>query len=418
MPTTFAKLMDTLSEDLLEKKSVGAVIEGKLIPALLFVDDVASVTEGERDEEGMLDEVAEFAVKHKMEWGIDKCKVLEVGRHRNPRKEWKLGEKIIESAEDYKYLGDIIQRNGTNGKNLEARKQKVMKAMRAVKSCARNEIMRKIENQIILRLHDAVIVPTILTNSESWTLTKSDELFCDKIETFALKKMLWLPLTFPMAALICMTGTLYTSVRMDLKRFLFLHKILRREDEHWTTHMLHALDKTKTGWSAKMREKLVDYRLETDWEKIKEKHESIWKAQVKKVTEKKNKELLLDECYKNNGEGIKMKTESLIEILSDNDYVRAPSNIIMKMERDKARIILIARFRMLDCANNYSQKYGTKNCDKCLKTDDENHRINRCEKERIQEREWIEFDCIYEDNGETLKNMVQVIAQTWGVKYQ
>jgi hypothetical protein len=69
---------------------------------------------------------------------------------------------------------------------------------------------------------------------------------------------------------------------------------------------------------------------------------------------------------------------------------------------------------MLDCANNYSQKYGTKNCTRCLKTDDKNQSHNGCEKERIQ---GIEFESIYENNGETLRNMVKVIANMWAVKY-
>ena len=35
---------------------------------------------------------------------------------------------------------------------------------------------------------------------------------------------------------------------------------------------------------------------------------------------------------------------------------------------------------MLDCASNYSIKYGGKICIVCKETDDENHRINWCKK--------------------------------------
>merc|ERR1711990_821714 len=100
----------------------------------------------------MLQQVNEFAIKHKMEWGADKCKVLEIGRHKNPKKQWSLGEKTIDGEKEYKYLGDVITRNGTNTRNLDERRQRVLKTMRAVKSCSNDEVMKEIQNEAILRL--------------------------------------------------------------------------------------------------------------------------------------------------------------------------------------------------------------------------------------------------------------------------
>ena len=57
-------------------------------------------------------------------WGVDKCKVLEVGAHKVATKSWALGEQIIGSYDSYKYLGEIITRNGKNEENWEARFKK------------------------------------------------------------------------------------------------------------------------------------------------------------------------------------------------------------------------------------------------------------------------------------------------------
>ena len=78
----------------------------------------------------------------------------------------KLGDKIIESASEYKYLGDIITRNGTNKRNLEERQKKVNQAVRGIKSCAQHEVMEKVQNQVIIRLHETVVIPTLLNNAE------------------------------------------------------------------------------------------------------------------------------------------------------------------------------------------------------------------------------------------------------------
>ena len=70
----------------------------------------------------MLEKIADFAIQHKMEWGVDKCKVTQIGRSKNVVATWKPGDKSIESALEYKYLGDII-RFGTMKNPEETQKE-------------------------------------------------------------------------------------------------------------------------------------------------------------------------------------------------------------------------------------------------------------------------------------------------------
>ena len=71
----------------------------------------------------MLEKIADFAIQHKMEWGVDKCKVTQIGRSENVVATWKPGDKTIESALEYKYLGDIITRIGTMRNPEETQKE-------------------------------------------------------------------------------------------------------------------------------------------------------------------------------------------------------------------------------------------------------------------------------------------------------
>ena len=218
------------------------------------------------------------------------------------------------------------------------------------------------------------MIPALPTNAESWTLTKSDEKLCERVEIGALKSVLGLPKTFPSPALIYATGTLYTTLRIDKKQLLYLQKILGRDDQHWTKHMLMVLNELGTGWSKHINLKLNEYGLEQEFQAIKDKSKGQWRSEVTKAIEAKQKERLEHECRKENGE-VKEKTKHVLEQLQKPSYCRKPCQVL-KLSRSKARIILIARYGMLDCAANYSHSYKSKECEVCKVLDDENHRQN------------------------------------------
>ena len=90
---------------------------------------------------------------------------MEVGSHRENKKEWKLGDKTIENCKTYKYLGEIISRDGKNTENLLARQGKVTGTVRAINTCGKGRIMKKIEVQALMTLHDVIAIATLLFTS-------------------------------------------------------------------------------------------------------------------------------------------------------------------------------------------------------------------------------------------------------------
>ena len=82
-----------------------------------------------------------------------------------------------------------------------------------------------------------------------------------------------------------------------------------------------------------------------------------------------------------------------------------------------ARAYIMGKYGMLQCAANYSNGYGSKDCRKCLVVDDESHRINHC-------KEWsninlansdtcIDYDLINSDNVEDSMKVVEQIMAMW-----
>ena len=198
---------------------------------------------------------------------------MQVGRKIKVPDKWKLGEKQIGNTKSYKYLGDIITDDNKNKQNLISRENRLNATTRQINATASSEVMRGIETKAILELYEKCILTSILFNAESWTLTEEKQI--DKTLIQEIKRLFGLPITTLSAAVIFNFGLLYATQIVDQKRFIFLHKILSREDDHWTKLMLNHLQSIKAGWAKQTADKLREYGLETNWNAIKQKTETM-----------------------------------------------------------------------------------------------------------------------------------------------
>ena len=190
MGRKFAKQMDTLSEEFIEKPEKNYQINNEFnIGCLEWIDDVMTATAGKTNQISVLNAVDEFARKNKLEWGEAKCQVMQVGRKVKVPTEWHLGDKLIKNTSSYKYLGDIVTDNNKNKTNLEARENKAYATVRQINTTASSDIMRGIEAKVVLILYEKSIIPSLTYNCESWTLSPSEEKQVDQIGIRALKRL-------------------------------------------------------------------------------------------------------------------------------------------------------------------------------------------------------------------------------------
>ena len=419
MVPMFAKMMDSIADDLMEECETGVSVDGVKIPALLLMDDVVAFAEGYENQLKTLKVVEGFGQKHKIEWGRDKCKVMEFGTHKEQKTEWGLGNDSIGICKSYKYLGEIISRDGKNDENLEERFKKVKCAVRAINTCGKAKIMRKIEISVLMKLHDAVTLPTLLYDSETWPLNSTTKNYIDKIEVWAWKSMLGLPKTTPTPGIMVSAGAMYASIRVQMKQLLYLQKILCRPQDHWTLVTLEALKNRQIGWAKQINEILDSWGLNPDWEVIKSKSKSEWKREVSAAAEKANKEQILRECHKKQRDTstIKTKTKHLVAILEDQNYVRRAATFMQKNNKLIARAYIMGQYGMLQCASNFSNGYGSKLCKRCGTIDDENHRINYCPEWKginlysVQEK--VNFENIYSADENDSIVVVKKILEIW-----
>ena len=287
---------------------------------------------------------------------------MEVGRHKERREEWSLREKTITKCDTYKYLGEEIARDGKNKTNLEERFKKVKNIVMAIMTCARNDVMRNIETQVLIKLHDTVTLPAFLYNAETWVLNCSERKEVDKVEIWAWKHMLGLPITTPNPAVVFATGSLYASVRVDQKRLVYLQQLLQKPKDHWAQMALNLMNDHNCGWAKSINETLESWDLERQWNNIAKKSKVSWKTEVTKAAEKINTETIRKECYKRvtSSVELKSKSKSIIQELDRPDYKRKPLEIMSYSSVIAARATIMGRYGMLQCKKNFFLVVETK----------------------------------------------------------
>ena len=232
-----------------------------------------------------------------------------------------------------------------------------------------------------------------------------------------MKRLFGLPTTSPNEAVMFSFGLLYITQEIDKKRFIFLHKILKREDNKWALRMMTHLKEQNSGWAKNIMEKLAEYNLTTDWEVIKNMTINQWKEKVRKAVLKKNGEKLITNCTTESNGDIKIntKTRHIYKKLTNEIYTAAPMKTIVMGDKQWARTIFLSQNHMLECGKNLKSTRD-ENCNKCHVVDDEEHRLNVC-KEWNDTVSTIEFDDIYIDDCDKVKQIVAEIEKKWELRF-
>ena len=304
---------------------------------------------------------------------------------------------------------------------MEQRKDKLTATTVSINSIASTDVLRRIETAVLLELHEKVNIPALLINAESWTLNKGETSELERIEIQSLKYLFDLPSHTPTPAIIFTLGVLYTSHRVDQKRFIRLHLILNRDENHWTKKILKLLDAHDIGWCKSVRISLQEYDLPTDFLTIKEFTKTKWIKLVKTKVELKNTQRLLEDCHKKEGDELipKRKTSCIIPHLQDSAYVRKPSHAIVRFTKQETKTLMIARYGMLECGTN-SKGSIRELCTTCNTIDDENHRLNFCPKFRtmnlLDSEESIDFPSIHSNDHDVLQRILPIIERVWNTK--
>ena len=111
----------------------------------------------------------------------------------------------------------------------------------------------------------------------------------------------------------------------------------------------------------------------------------------------------------------------VIEKIENPEYVRKPDNFISRnFSVLHTRALIMGRYGMLQCAANFSHGHGTKLCDICKVTDNEDHRMNACSKwaqiNLVNSGSKVRFSDIYHDDYDLCLKVVETILSMWDLE--
>ena len=182
--------------------------------------------------------------------------------------------------------------------------------------------------------------------------------------------------------------------------------------------MLCHLKSLDIGWAKIIQDKLRDYNLEQDWDKIKNLSKTNWKNLVQTAVLNKNKQKLLESCEEQTQNGIKIKTKTayIHNKLQNDAYSLTPLTELISSNKIETKTIILSRNGMLTCGSNFKATIPEV-CRECRLVDNENHRLNQCPQWQgtnfANDDTLVEFTDIFSDNKQTLSRIIQRIQQVW-----
>ena len=208
---------------------------------------------------------------------------------------------------------------------------------------------------------------------------------------------------------------------IDKMRLMYLHKVLNRNNDHWTKQMMNHLKNPNIGWTKNIQEKHTKYEMETNWEIIGRKSKAEWKKEVERAVDKQNNKKLIEDCTSKTKNGIKIntKSKSIHEKLISPEYKRQPLKEIIHGTKQRTKTLLLARHGMLECGANLK---GTipEMCRKCNVVDNEYHRINECrnytQTNLADSLEKCKFSEVYSEDESILDKVIENLERVWELK--
>ena len=183
--TQYAALMDEIHHNITEVNLVKR--EKNNDPTcLLWVNDVAIITNNLHDQQKLLDITSETANRLCIEFGKEKSKTIQIGK--GPQEPLKLGEMQIEYTDEYKYLGEIINNKGNLDDHIKNIERKTEAAYQTIIYIANDKNFKGIEMETIWKLVETCIIPIITSGAETWKPNKDQMKKINRILDSIIKK--------------------------------------------------------------------------------------------------------------------------------------------------------------------------------------------------------------------------------------
>ena len=362
----YATLMDEINKEILKRNLGMTLPSNQKIGCLLWMDDVALVSTDPKELEAMLDITYDVASKYHIEFGKEKSKVMKIGK-KGPEQIFKLGDMTLEYTENYKYLGEILNKQNNMKDHITNIKGKTEAAYQTIMTITADSRFRDIEMETIWKLIETCIQPTITHGCETWKLTKTETNEINKIQENIIRRILMVPQGTPKETLYIESGLLDIDTIRQKARMMMENRLMRQPN----------------NLAVNIKEEDIKHSWKDQNTVIKQKY-NINDTDLSGTKQMANKNITPKIINKfkeetNDKTKDKSKAQYLLEGIQHEWTPNKRPTYMTELTRIQASTIFKARTRMLDVKNNFRGKYNTIQCRLCkANTETQEHILEEC----------------------------------------
>ena len=203
----YATLMDEIGKEVKTRNLGVDMGHGEKIGCLLWMDDVALISENKEELQEMLNITEEIGTRYRIKFGEEKSKILKIGKQL-PEADFHLGDMKMGYCEKYKYLGTIFTTQNNLDEHIKESKRKAEAAYNTAMAIAGSVNLKNIEMRVIWELFETCIIPTLTYGWEAATPRKKDLIQLKQITDNIMKRIILAPKSTPWEPLYLETGIL------------------------------------------------------------------------------------------------------------------------------------------------------------------------------------------------------------------
>ena len=331
----------------------------------------------------------------KLQFGPEKCHKIHVGKKKPYCPElsidsWNLelkngvetrneeisdifyGDVEMEESHEDKYLGDIVTNDGTNKKNIAARKGKGFGIIEKIIDMLNEISFGNSYFEVANLLRHSLFLSSILLNSEAWyNVSQADIEQLEMVDQSLIRRILEAPCSTPIASLYLEMGCLPIRFIIKTRRIMYLHYILNQDENSLLLKFFQAQknDPVKGDWTDQVQSDMKDVDLKLTMSEIRSLSQDSFRNTVKKAVEKAALAWLLSEKAKKS----KLK-ELQYRKLECQNYLRST-----ELETREKKLLFQIRTRMIEVKANFKNHYSDLLCPLGCKNEDDQSHLLHCQ---------------------------------------
>ena len=358
-----------------------------------FCDDILDANRCGNDIKKMHEETVDELNKRKLQVNKDKSVRIHISSKKGREKEckdlfvdsWSVvkeetdkgvilkdvynGKHKVKNVESYEYLGNIIQKEGSNKETIKERAAKGQGAIRDIHQILEKCLFGDYHIEALKTLRNAKLMSVLTYNTEVLHNFSDKEVkMLDRVDLQLLRKTMMLSSKSTRSLILLELGLVSVEFTIKQKRLNFLHHLLTEDEESLAKKvLLKQMEKPIKGDYMKLVLKdLKDCKISLSFEEIKNTSKLKFKELVKSSIEKASFERLIEEKKR-----LSKGNTLVYEELKTQQYLLPGNGLTLT---DKRRIFQI-RIRDLPVKGNFNKAFNDSNCSApgCSMKETQNH---------------------------------------------